>query len=141
MSLISATLEAVNKRGGTLIVRIKQDLKSSGKSADGTLINDTKGETRVVGSAVVFEGKAPEHYIFVDKGRKPNSKPPPVKPIDAWIKKKGLDLNAFAVAKSIGKKGIKATNIYSDNVDKFIKELNLSDDLRPEIIKDIKQSF
>jgi hypothetical protein len=44
---------------------------------------------------------------YVDKGRKKNSTPPPYAPIIDWVKKKGLDLNPYAVAKSIGKKGIK----------------------------------
>jgi hypothetical protein len=138
MSIISAISQGVAKRGGTMIIKIQQELRAAGKSATGTLIKETKGETTVNGNVVLFEGKAPEHYEFVDKGRKAGAKPPPIKPIDAWIKKKGLDLNAYAVAISIGRKGIKPTNIYTDNVDRFIKELDLVSDIRPEIIKDIK---
>ena len=63
MALVNAISEAVSRRGGTLITRIKQDLRAAGKSATGELINNTKGETRIVGNAtVLFEGKAPEHY-------------------------------------------------------------------------------
>jgi hypothetical protein len=48
-----------------------------------------------------------ESGIFVDSGRRKGAKPPPIKPIQEWIKKRGLDLNAYAVAKSISKNGIK----------------------------------
>tara|TARA_R100001244_G_C5160731_1_gene130970 strand:- start:396 stop:818 length:423 start_codon:yes stop_codon:yes gene_type:complete len=139
MGFISIIHDTVSRRGSTLIVRVRQDLRAAGKSATGDLISNTKGETKTIGNVVLFEGKAPEHYEFVDKGRRAGAKPPPIKPIEAWIKQKDLDLNAFAVAKSIGKKGIKATNIYTDNVNSFIKDLNLTDDLRTEIINEIKQ--
>ncbi len=139
MSIISAVAEEVRKRGGTMIIRIKQDLRSAGKNASGALIDKTKGETTINGNVVLFEGEAPAHYEFVDKGRKAGATPPPIKPINAWIKQKGLDLNAYAVAKSIGKKGIKATNIYSDSVEQFIKDIDLTEGVRREIIKDIKQ--
>jgi len=139
MSIVSAVAEEVSKRGGTMIIRIKQDLRSAGKSATGDLINETKGETTINGNVVLFEGKAPDYYEFVDKGRRAGATPPPVKPINAWIRQKGLDLNAYAVAKSIGKKGIKATNIYSENVEQFIKDIDLTEGVRREIIKDIKQ--
>lgn len=138
MSLVSVIAEEVSRRGGTLVIRIRQDLRAAGKSATGKLISQTRGETTINGNVVLFEGRAPEHYIFIDKGRKAGAKPPPTKPIAAWIKRKGLDLNAYAVAKSIGKKGIKPTNIYSDNIEKFIKELDLEKTLAPEIIKNIK---
>tara|TARA_R100001244_G_C5149744_1_gene129457 strand:- start:135 stop:554 length:420 start_codon:yes stop_codon:yes gene_type:complete len=139
MSIVSAIAQEVSKRGGTMIIRIKQDLRAAGKDATGRLINETKGDTTVNGNVVLFEGKAPGHYEFVDKGRRAGATPPPIKAINAWIKQKGLDLNAYAVAKSIGEKGIKATNIYSDNVEKFIKDMDLTEGVRSEIIKDIKQ--
>lgn len=138
MSIITVIEEVMGTRGSTFITRIKQDLRSAGKSATGELIKETKGEVTVNGNVVTFEGKAPDYYIFVDEGRRPGAKPPPVNKIDAWIRKRGLDLNAYAVAKSIGKKGIKGTNIYTDNIEKFIKEINLEEGLRTEIIKDIK---
>jgi hypothetical protein len=48
-----------------------------------------------------------ESGIFVDKGRRKGAKPPPVKPIADWARKKGIDASPYAIAKSIGKKGIK----------------------------------
>lgn len=138
MSIVSTIADNVSRRGGTMIIRIKQELRAAGKSATGELISETKGETTTSGNVVKWEGKAPEHYEFVDKGRRAGATPPPVKPIQQWINQKGLELNAYAVAKSIGKKGIKATNIYTNNVDQFIKELDLADGLKTEIINEIK---
>jgi len=135
--------ESLNKRGNALIVRIKQELVSAGKQASGSLVSDTRGETKISGSSVIFEGIAPEHYIFVDAGRRVGAKPPPVKPIETWIQQKGLDLNAFAVAKSISKKGIKATKIYTNAVDEFQKGLadELGSDLVTDITKEINKSI
>jgi len=138
MSLAQVALEALNRRGNTFIIRIKQELKSSGKSATGSLIQNTKGVTKIVGTRVVFTATAPEHYIFVDKGRRPGAKPPPIKSIREWISRKGLDLNAYAVAKSIGKKGIKATNIYTGAIVDFKNDIDLDTVLSKEIIKELK---
>jgi len=139
MSLSSVVLEALNKRGNTFIIRIKQELKAKGKEATGSLVTRTMGTASVQGTRVVYEAKAPEHYVFVDKGRRPGAKQPPAKPIKAWIRQKGLDLNAFAVARSIAKKGIKATNIYTNAIKEFKEEIDLDSVLRNEIIKEIKQ--
>jgi hypothetical protein len=57
----------------------------------------------------------PNYAIFIDKGRKPNSKLPPVDVISRWIKMKsiivpnGFTQNSFAfvIAKSIAKNGIR----------------------------------
>jgi len=40
----------------------------------------------------------------IEEGRRPGGRPP-ISVIQAWIDAKGLDLNAFAVATSIAKKG------------------------------------
>lgn len=138
MSLESVALEALNKRGNTFIVRIKQELKSAGKSATGSLISNTRGTTKVSGSRIIFEATAPEHYVFVDKGRRPGAKQPPLKPIQEWIKRKGLDLNAFAVARSIAKKGIKATNIYTSAINRFKEDIDLDSVLSKEVTKELK---
>ena len=143
MAGTDSAFEALNKRGKALIVRIKQELISAGKQASGSLVSDTRGETKVSGSSVVFEGIAPEHYIFVDAGRRVGATPPPVKPIQTWINQKGLDLNAFAVAKSISKKGINATNIYTNAVKEFTDGLaeDVGSDIVKELTKEINKSI
>lgn len=64
----------------------------------------------------------PAHYLYVDKGRKPNSKRPPVSQIYKWIKQNKIQIPenfdkkafAFAVSNSIAKKGIKARPFIQD---------------------------
>jgi len=141
MGLISAIFDKVNERGKTFIVNIKQDLISEGKSATGNLVKGTKGTTKVSGTKVIFEGVAPDYYIFVDKGRRAGAKMPPIKPIQQWIKQKGLDLNAFAVAKSIAKKGIKPTRIYTRAVEELKAELDLSGVVSKIITQEIKNTI
>jgi len=125
MGIQQAALESLNKRGQKFIIRIKQDLKAAGKSASGSLITKTQGSTKIVGSSVVFEAKAPAHWDFVDKGRKKGSMPP-VKPLKTWIKRKGLKLNAFAVAMSIKMNGIAATHIYSNAIEDLKKDVGMA---------------
>lgn len=52
----------------------------------------------------------PDYAVFIDRGRKAGSTPPPVSAIQAWMKRKGIaegNLSvAYAIAKSIGQKGI-----------------------------------
>lgn len=163
MSLVSAIHKAVEKRGSTLVVRIKQDLQSAGKKASGDLISKTKGDTTTRGTLVSFVGTAPFYYDFIDKGVTGTgnfgknaknttkytstagygfkSKYANIGAIDAWIRKKGLKLNKFAVAFNVAARGVKPTGIYTDNVNKFINELDLISDIRPEIIKDIKNGI
>ena len=141
MGLISAIFDKVNERGKTFIVNIKQDLISEGKSATGNLVKGTKGTTKVSGTKVIFEGVAPDYYIFVDKGRRAGAKMPPIKHIQQWIKQKGLDLNAFAVAKSIAKKGIKPTRIYTRAVEELKAELDLSGVVSKIITQEIKNTI
>ena len=55
---------------------------------------------------------AEDYFVYVDEGRKPGSKPPPVAPIKEWCIQKGIDEGlAYAIAKNIGINGIPATNI------------------------------
>ena len=138
MALLNSILDRVNTQGRGMIVKIRQDLRGAGKSASGSLIQGTIGMGTIIGSRVIYEGKAPEHYIFVDKGRRAGAKMPPIKPIQQWIKQRGLDLNAFAVARSIAKKGIKPTNIYTNAIVDFKKGLDISDLVTKEIVKEIK---
>jgi len=62
----------------------------------------------------------PDYAIFVNDGRKPNSKQPPIEPIKKWAIQKGLpdwkddrgkfiseNSRAFLIARAIGRRGIK----------------------------------
>jgi len=65
----------------------------------------------------------PEYFTYIDSGRKPNSRFPPLRTIMRWIDKKGLSTPvgmtrkgfAFIIARSIANKGI-AAKPFIDNL-------------------------
>lgn len=75
-----------------------------------------------------FKILVPDYGKFLDSGTQPHM--PPVEPIQRWIEKKGLDLNAWAVATNIKKFGTKAQPfmfviddvLSSDEAKRFIAE-------------------
>ena len=130
--------DRIVNRGDAMIAAIRSDLVSQGKRASGTLVSGTRGESRIVGSNVQYVGKAPTYYEFVDQGRRPGT-PPPISPIKKWVSQKGLPHNPYAVAKSIGKKGIKPTKIYTNAVERFKKDLNLQEVVVKDITEEIRK--
>lgn len=82
---------------------------------------------------------------WVDKGRKPGGKLPPISKIKEWTKLKGIDESAaYPIAKSISIKGIAPTNFYTISTTRRVKEfeknfyLALKQDMINEINKPIK---
>ena len=100
---------------GKEIVEIAADLiKNEPKVNTGLLMKslDSRAIETAFGTSYTLLIEAEDYFIYVDQGRKPNSKPPPIAPIKEWCEQKGIDVNlAYPIAKSIGKKGIPATNI------------------------------
>lgn len=73
---------------------------------------DPEVKTTAMGTSYTLLMWAEDYFIYVDKGRKPNSTPPPVAPIKEWCIQKGIDEGlAYYIAKNIGINGIPATNI------------------------------
>ncbi len=104
---------------------IKQALNAQNKSASGKLISDTRFEVIDTGSLLSLTMKAPAYYKYVDEGRKPGGKQPPIGKIQQWIKRKGIDANPFVIARAIARNGIPATGIYTDAIEKTKKNLGL----------------
>lgn len=55
----------------------------------------------------------PDYYIFIEKGRKHSTSPPPIKNIIDWMKEKGISAGnknsiAYKIRAAIAKDGIKA---------------------------------
>ena len=48
-----------------------------------------------------------DYYHVMERGRRPGGRMPPVDAIAGWLRRKGLPHNAFAVARSIARRGIK----------------------------------
>ena len=122
--------KALMKYGVYITELMKQKLQQDGKVATGNLINEIKPYTETEEDKEFLYVDIPRYGVYVDRGRKPNSKMPPVKKIREWVSIKGirpinnmsLDQTAFLIARSIGIRGIKASpfiDIFFNNVDEL----------------------
>lgn len=132
----------VEKTKSNLVAGLKQNNPGSDPTA-GTLYPSIAFDVEIVGSIFRFTINMEDYWINVNDGRRPGSIPPPIKPIITWLQKKptvansfkltrkklkdvkvttfkGLTVKtpllsaAFAISKSIGKKGIAPTNFFTD---------------------------
>ena len=104
----------------------------------------------------------PEYAKFVDSGRKPGSKPPPIKAILKWIKDKGINPEprpnpsksdnkapeekvitdeqlAFAISKAIATNGVKAKPFIQRLIE-FVTDVvrtKITDEIRKSIINQL----
>ena len=76
-------------------------------------VDDTGGMGNSISPSIYRDGvevvvHALYSFIAMEVGRSPSRKLPPVKPLQAWARRRGLGAGAgFAIAKSIQKKGTK----------------------------------
>lgn len=95
------------------------------------LINSLKAEVIEVFNQLIINITDIGYLTYLDKGRKKNQKMIPTSALEGWAKRKGITTNkqgkaitpkqaAFMVAKSIQKKGIKATNVKKKAVKQFL---------------------
>lgn len=132
----------VEKTKSNLVSRLKQNNPGSDPTA-GLLYPSIAFDVEIVGSIFRFTIQMEDYWQNVNDGRKPGSIPPPIKPIIQWLQHKptvansfkltrkklkdvkvstfqGLSVKtpllsaAFAISKSIGKKGIAPTNFFTD---------------------------
>jgi len=107
---------ALIKYGDTIVELMKDDLVRNKKVATGNLVNEMKSYVEEEDDRAFLYVDIPSYGRYVDSGRKPNSKMPPIKSIRDWIKVRGIRPNkkmtqdqlAFVMARSIGIKGIPA---------------------------------
>lgn len=118
--------EALEVFGNEYIEAIGAILTKADKIASRDLIRSLDHQVIKTGFGTSYTLKviAEEYLKYVESGRKPNSKAPPVEPIKEWAKHKGLDEGlAFPIAKSIGKKGIKPLNVIQAAFDNVVKQI------------------
>jgi len=97
-----------------------------GKRATGRTLSTLSTFVTVGPSSVVGELQGEEQWKYVGNGRAPG-KMPPIQPIAAWVAARGLDISAWAVARSIATRGSKdwrnkAPNIFQSAMDDFEKD-------------------
>lgn len=149
MRNFARTSLALRFRSVELINDIIEDLNSQGKNASGTLAKSVKFSLAKSGGLISVDFKAKDYWKWVDKGRRPG-KNPPIKPLVRWAKSKlglsGEDAEqaAYAISRFIGKNGTKGTNIFTNNINKFKKDVRklqgkeLKADLNEFILKAFK---
>lgn len=115
---------AVKILANDMIDDIIKDLNSQNKNASMKLAKSLKSTTTSSASLVTVRFKAKSYWRQVDKGRRPG-KFVPIKPLVRWARVKlGLSGDdavsaAFAISRSIKKKGTEGSNIFTNNIEKY----------------------
>jgi len=130
-------------RSAEFIKDIIDDLNKEGKNATGTLAKSLRFSQAVTSGMITVNFKAKDYWKWVDKGRRPG-KQPPIKPLIRWAKVKlGLSGNdavsaAFAISKTIARKGTKGINTFTNNINKYKQDI---DKLRNKELKQDVSEF
>lgn len=150
MAVLQNTYNAEVAWAQRVVQIAKQNLVKKNKIAAGTLYNsvgfDVDPQTLIIEFYYANEGK------FVESGRRPNSKMPPITAIAKWAQQKRLpqfrdkkgryisnEARAFLLARAIAIKGIKPYPFFTDAIDEatvlLYKELeeNLAKDMEGKL--------
>ena len=115
----------MNSVGIEIVDHIKQALSEKGKDATGALSESIRYNITDGPSGLTLNITSLDYLRNVNDGRKPGKMPPSNKLIP-WVQARGIRMTtksggivpaasaAFVIAKSIGEKGIKPTNILDD---------------------------
>ena len=130
-----------------MVKELTKQLLNANKKATGSLIKSLDYKVVQTVDGFILNLLSDEHLGFVDRGRKPGKMPPPSK-LDKWIvvrgiaprDKKGKFISRksiqFLIARSIGKKGIKPTNVIRKSIDSiYSNKMKL---LEQAAVKDIE---
>ena len=139
MALKDKITVIIRKRSLNLINSIISDLNKDGKNASGKLAKSLQSVPKGIGFDLLGEG----YWKFVDQGVRGNSyldghsnknstspfsfkastRAIPISSIKEWASSKGI--NPFAVARTIHSKGTEASNIFTNNINDFEKNLEV----------------
>jgi hypothetical protein len=113
-------------------------------------VKQENGKTILYFSA---KGKAKKYAMYVEYGRRPNKRMPPVAAIEKWMKQKPVRIRrqgrivkqtpelikqtAFQIARKIGEQGIPALNYYRDAIQDTVEEMKstIARDVVSDLIK------
>lgn len=121
---------ALDELGVDFINELTNQLLAADKKATGQLINSLNYKVVDVLDNLLLTISAEPYLKFIDEGRKPG-KMPPSQVFFKWIDARGIvfknnkgkiikkESTAFLIARSIGKKGIKPTNVIRKTIDKI----------------------
>lgn len=118
------TEKALEKFGKYLVKESRKNLTRKNKNNTKRLYDSLDYEVKVMPNSMTFDFLMEEYGEWVDKGRKAG-KMPPQKEILKWVSQRRIQFRdnrgrfktyestAWAITKSIGKRGIPASNFYS----------------------------
>ena len=123
-------VKVLNHYGDDIVELMKQKLQQDRKVATGELINTMDSYVEEEDGKAFLYVDVASYGRYVDEGRKPNSKWPPVKAIRDWVKIKGIrprnnqteEQTIFLIRRAIGIRGIPAAP-FLDIWDLHINEL------------------
>lgn len=146
------TTKEINELCQELLDRYKKAVIDSDHSASGDLVRTATYKTRFAGSLFIVSFQLEYYWKYLENGRKPGLKQPPLEPIEKWIEVRHIKPKlktpnqkppttkqlAFVIARGIGKNGIPATKLLQ-------KTINSSDDLidqiKAELIKQLEEEI
>jgi len=120
--------KVLHKYGTEVINEMITRLSNYGKQASGDLIKSLRYDIIEVLDELIpvpdIKFSMIDYGVYVDKGRKPNSKLPPKGVLLEWMKLKGIPANKeFPIRASIAKFGIPPTNFWSISTTRTLKRL------------------
>lgn len=142
--LIKEIEDILSLQGDSMVTAIRDEIQNAGKIASGNLLNSVQYEVLTTQGIVTLNIKALSYLQWIDQGRRPGSKMPPLDSILEWVELRGLrsrkDLNtppgkdklpqtnlslAFVIARAIGRDGIPATGVIQNPFNQT-KDKNIS---------------
>lgn len=123
--LFDAITQAVNSAAKNM----RKILIKKGKKASGKLVKSITVKGDMTPNSLTFDVIAESYAKWVDKGRRPGGRKPPLKPLLRWVrivfKLKGKKARqaAFAVQTNVAKFGIKPTNFIQESISETEKQL------------------
>ena len=118
------TKKALENFGKYLVKESRKNLTRKKKNVTNSLYDSLDYQVKAMPNSFEFDFLMEEYGEWVDKGRKAG-KNPPFSPLRKWVQDRRIqfrdnsgrfqtyDQTAWAVVKSIGKKGIEPSNFYS----------------------------
>ena len=118
------TKRVLDKFGKYLVKESRKNLTRKKKNVTNSLYESLDFDVKAMPNSFEFDFLMNEYGEWVDKGRKAG-KNPPFSPLRKWVEDRRIqfrsnkgrfqtyDQTAWAIVKSIGKKGIPASNFYS----------------------------
>ena len=118
------TKRVLDKFGKYLVKESRKNLTQKKKNVTNSLYESLDYDVKAMPNSFEFDFLMNEYGEWVDKGRKAG-KNPPFSPLRKWVQDRRIqfrsnkgkfqsyDQTAWAIVKSIGKKGIPASNFYS----------------------------